>query len=332
MNKLFFSRKLNDPNLPPLDIQNPQWIIVLPIGEHTLPDGEKFNVTPEMLKTIEENTNLALLNFQTYASGQEPYTFPVLREHQFNGERDGDILQVKVSDWRGMPTLWLKVHWVKETFDKIIQGKIKNVSVRIDNSYTDATGVQYGLIVREVSLTGSPVLDNIGTIQDTLDVKLSKEKSKGDKMPKLSEHEDKEKEVELADEEVSEPSMSHEDVVKLMYELMKRIEQLEGLALAEELEEEEGLDLSEELEEAKMSEEDKEELLEELSRKLLPKMIENIRLSKMNTSPKNIPQKKSTSAPSTVDGVIALARSKNLSGKEFLSFVETECKKLNISK
>lgn len=152
------------------------WVRALPA--RVIDDGKKAHeVTPEWLEEVARNTNKLIAAFQRYASeeGVSAYFLPVLDEHNFAGSTFGDLLAAKVApDLAGTQSLYLKVKWSKPTWEGIQNGTIKYVSPRVDSGYSDVRGAKYGPIVRELSKTGTPVIEDLGTIQDTLSLELNR--------------------------------------------------------------------------------------------------------------------------------------------------------------
>ena len=151
------------------------WVLALPEGDLTY-RGEKVEITPDYLHLVASETRKAIYAWSQRAeqAGTSPYRPPVIREHAWAGERYGDVLDAKVSSGpSGGDALWVKVAWTPETWDQIEAGAVAHVSVRVDGSFQDDAGEVYGPLVRELSLTASPALKAIGTIQDHISIQLS---------------------------------------------------------------------------------------------------------------------------------------------------------------
>ena len=151
------------------------WVLALPEGKLVY-KGEPVQITPDYLHLVASETRKALYAWADRATkaGTTAYRPPVIREHAWAGERYGDVLDAKVSSGpEGRDALWVKVAWSETTWDQIEAGAVAHVSVRVDGTFQDDSGEVFGPLVRELSLTASPALKAIGTIQDTLSIQLS---------------------------------------------------------------------------------------------------------------------------------------------------------------
>lgn len=150
------------------------WVAVLPAGPLTYRQEERM-IEEHHLRAVASETRRALYLWQKRVEGTDltPYRPPVLREHKFEGDRYGEIADAKVADLDGSPSLWLLIEWSPSTWEKILAHDITRTSVRIVPEYEDDAGETFSPIVRELSITGSPVIKSTGAIQDHLQVRLS---------------------------------------------------------------------------------------------------------------------------------------------------------------
>lgn len=149
------------------------WIFALPVGREFW-DGKRLRtVSEEEAQVYLSNTRAAMSFFDKSApDGGTPYRFPIKEDHK-EGKRYGDILDVKIAgegDWFG---IWVKAGWNKTTWEEIAASNRKHVSIAI-RGFELEDGTQLGPTIVETSLTEDPRLQSIGTIQDTLDIKLSR--------------------------------------------------------------------------------------------------------------------------------------------------------------
>lgn len=156
------------------------WVFALPTNrEFWAWDKAKQRYTPRVVTTeqarrIVEETKRALEHWARLApAGGSAYTPPVLREHKREGARCGSILDVKLSGVLERRGLWLLVDWLDATAHDIETFKSQHVSIGIDPSYRDGSGEVFGPLIDELSLTEHPRLREIGSIQDTLNLRLA---------------------------------------------------------------------------------------------------------------------------------------------------------------
>ena len=151
------------------------WVLALPEGRLVY-KGEPVQITGEYLHLVASETRKAIYAWadRAQAAGTTPFRPPVIREHAWAGERYGDVLDAKVASGpEGRDALWVKVAWSETTWDQIEAGAVAHVSVRVDGTFQDDSGEVFGPLVRELSLTASPALKAIGTIQDHISIQLS---------------------------------------------------------------------------------------------------------------------------------------------------------------
>lgn len=156
------------------------WVFALPTNrEFWAWDATKKDYTPRVVTTeqarqLVAETLRALEFWRSIApAGSTPYTPPVLREHERAGRRCGSILDCKLSGLLEKRGVWLFVDWLDATAADIEAYNSQYVSIGTVQSYRDGSGQVFGPIVDELSLTEHPRLRGIGTIQDTLTLRLS---------------------------------------------------------------------------------------------------------------------------------------------------------------
>jgi hypothetical protein len=156
------------------------WVFCLPTNtEFWAWDEDKQDYTPRVVTTeqarrIVAETLRALAFWASIApEGSAPYTPPVLREHKREGQRYGSIVGIKLSGVLEKRGIWLQVDWLDATYEDIEAYKSQHVSIGTVKSYRDGSGEVFGPLVNELSLTEHPRLRGIGSIQDTLTLRLS---------------------------------------------------------------------------------------------------------------------------------------------------------------
>jgi len=152
---------------------NTSWVKILPLDE-VIQYGDSeitFNMT-YLREIVSQTTNLNN-HFDDVANGT-PYRMPVWQDHQRSHDRDGSVLEVKMANRDGFTGVWAKIERTKDTQLALDEGRLGYVSAGISPEYVTQDGQKFGPIIREISLTADPFLKNIGSIQDTYEVELSK--------------------------------------------------------------------------------------------------------------------------------------------------------------
>mgnify|MGYP001555669989 CR=1 FL=1 len=134
--------------------------------------------SPELLREIAAETRRWMANLARYAeeSGADtPYTPPIYVSHDGTHGRRGDILDVKVApvDDGDLMALFVKVRWNSDTWQEIEARRWTGVSVGV-KPMADSHGESYGPVLAELSLTEEPLVEDLGTIQDTITLTLSR--------------------------------------------------------------------------------------------------------------------------------------------------------------
>ena len=155
------------------------WVFALPLGTAHVKDEAtskmvELDVSEELARKVASETRRSLYQFADYADiDQTPFTWPVRVEHKAEGKRYGGILDAKVAGEGRKRGVYLKVDWKKGTWEDILASEYEFVSIGLAGKYTDEQGKDYSPLITEVSLTDNPRFKRIGSIQDTLQLRLS---------------------------------------------------------------------------------------------------------------------------------------------------------------
>lgn len=292
---------------------NRSWVFALPTNvEIWVWDESKGDYVPRTIstsqaKSIVAETKRALEYWRSInPQGSTPYTPPVLREHERSGARFGSILDAKVSGTLDKRGIYLLIDWLDATFEDIESFKSQHVSIGIASSYRDGTGEVFGSIIDELSLTEHPRLRGIGSIQDTLSLRLS------DAIISQEEKKMSEEEILALFEQYNEKLQGLLDTMaalKAELDAIKPAEEALVEASDEEVKEEEEEALEASDEEAK-----KEEELEALAAKLSDKVMARLQGMRLGDRP-NAPAP-SGKRPVTSEDKIKAAKAKGLSGMD----------------
>lgn len=150
------------------------WVFALPIGQPVF-DGKKMRqFSAEQVASLIMQTNAAIASFDEIAklSNAQPYRFSVLRDHDMRGTSFGTIEEAKLANMNGKSGAWLRVSWTPEARADIQAGRIRHVSIGMDE-YTNQLGQKFAPVAIELSLTSYPRIQSLGSIQETLGVRLS---------------------------------------------------------------------------------------------------------------------------------------------------------------
>lgn len=157
-----------------------QWVFALPVGRDVWfwddERGEYYvkNIELAYAQELVNNTNEAL---SVWASdtppSMSPYKIPVLKEHARMGWRGGDIYGARLAGEGLAYGIYLDVEWLPEVEQAIASGSTAHVSIGTAANYVDYTGRAWGALIDELSITENPRLKNLGTIQDTMALRLS---------------------------------------------------------------------------------------------------------------------------------------------------------------
>lgn len=131
------------------------------------------DITRELAASTVDKTNEAIAAFDEMApDGASPYRFPALRDHQQMGDTFGTIEQAKFGSIDGKTGAWFRVRWTDEARAIIAAQTLRYVSLHIDE-YTVQDGRTFSPVAVDLSLTAYPRIQSIGTVQDTLGLRLS---------------------------------------------------------------------------------------------------------------------------------------------------------------
>lgn len=155
------------------------WLLALTTGEFVY-KGEPITISAEYIELVVKETRRALLKWRNMAElGSEPYCPPLLLEHQREGKRHGDILDLKsvevpaTEEAEAQTQLWIKVRPSWETTWEIEQDAYQYVSVRIVPGYKDQEGEVYELYLEELSITVNPFFKHLGKIKESITYEMS---------------------------------------------------------------------------------------------------------------------------------------------------------------
>lgn len=149
------------------------WVFSLPIGVPVFTGESMRTFTEKQAGEYVRNTNEALEYFRASASGSA-YSFPVKVNHKTSGTRFGDVREAKVGGIGSKRGVYLRVRWNPDTWAEIRASRYQHVSVGVDPSFTLQNGKKLGPLIVELSLTEEPRITSIGTIQDTIGLRLSR--------------------------------------------------------------------------------------------------------------------------------------------------------------
>lgn len=160
--------------------KNRTWVFALPVNQEIwIWDASKEDYIPRIITKAQaelaiSETRRAIAHWASLTpSGGTPYTPPVLAEHVRKGQRFGSILDAKLSGTGDRRGVYLLIDWLDATFADIESYKSQHVSIGITPNYRDGSGEVFASLIDELSLTEHPRLRGIGSIQDTLSLRLS---------------------------------------------------------------------------------------------------------------------------------------------------------------
>lgn len=165
-------------------IPGESWVYLLGPGPiHVEKDGgqlERRDIRADYLRAVAEQTAKALRDAaRRCPEGCTPWSFPVMRDHVAIGRREGDVIDARYARHGALEGLWALIRWTPGAWREIKGRKIQHVSLGVEPSWRDETGVTYGPILWEVSITTHPRAKGIGTIQDTLALQMSERAGRG---------------------------------------------------------------------------------------------------------------------------------------------------------
>lgn len=147
------------------------WVFALPVDEPIWNGKKMIQFSMDDLKLLQSEFIKINHEFTSLANDETPYRFPVKINHnRGSGSSYGNLVDVKIVKDKG---LYLSVIWNDETWDDVQANTYKYVSAGIKPEYTTQLGNTFGPMIVELSLTEYPRVQSIGTIQDSLELRLS---------------------------------------------------------------------------------------------------------------------------------------------------------------
>lgn len=157
-----------------------RWIFALPVNiEVWAWSTEAQDYLPRLVTEAEAaayvtETQRALAHWRAVApSGLTPYRPPILVEHERRGERLGSIADARLAGSGARRGVYLLADWTPQGWARVQSGRACHVSISTTPHYRDGDGTTFQGLIDELSLTEHPRLKNIGTIQDTLALRLA---------------------------------------------------------------------------------------------------------------------------------------------------------------
>lgn len=188
---------------------NATWVKLLNVGSEIW-DGRKMRMMDEQfIKTISSEWRKAQYSFDQIAreNGTKPYRFPVKINHQTDGSRKGDIVDVKIKNG----ALYAKAEWTDVALAAIQSNDYQHVSIGVWPEYSNEKGEKFGPLITEFSITEYPRVQSIGTIQDTMELELS---NKEMNMATVTKEEMEKQELEQEKEELEDMAEEREKLKK----------------------------------------------------------------------------------------------------------------------
>jgi hypothetical protein len=156
------------------------WVFALPVDVEvwawspTAQDYLPRLVTEAEAAQLVSETQRALAHWRAVApAGSTPYTPPILVEHQRAGQRQGGILDARLAGAGDRRGVYLLADWTEGAWSRVVADMTAHVSIGTVPSYRDGDGETFGPLIDELSLTEHPRLKSIGTIQDTMALRLA---------------------------------------------------------------------------------------------------------------------------------------------------------------
>jgi len=281
------------------------WVFALPVDQEiwawdeSKKDYTKRIISSKQAKAIVLETRRALDYWKSITpTGSTPYRPPVLREHERTGTRFGSVLDAKVKGFGKKRGIYLHVDWLSATYADIEEFKSQHVSIGISGSYRDGTGEQFSAFVDELSLTEHPRLRGIGSIQDTLSLRLSDAIQSKEKI--MSE-----------DEIMALVEQFQAQVAELAAQIQSLTEQFAAMKPVEIEASDSDKDDEDDLE---ASDEDKEKKEDEMAARLADKIHKNLLSLRLGDRP-TPPAPSGVRKPVTTEDKLAAAKASGLTGR-----------------
>jgi hypothetical protein len=191
------------------------WVFALPVEreiyfwDEAKGDYVSRYVSEKWARGLVDCTNRAIQAWREDApEGLTPYYPPVRKDHEATAQRYGDIFEAKVEGEGDKRGVYLLVNWLDWIWDQIQSLGTQHVSIGTVAGYVDYKGRVYESLINELSITDTPRLKDIGTIQDTVSLRL---------IDVLPPNPNKQGE-----------SMDEQEMIALIDALLKRVEALEA--------------------------------------------------------------------------------------------------------
>lgn len=156
------------------------WIFALPVNVEVWAwSADAQDYLPRLVTEAEAagyvaETQRALAHWRAVApAGLTPYRPPLLVEHERRGERLGSIIEARLAGTGARRGVYLLADWTPQGWARVQSGRACHVSISTTPHYRDGDGAEFRGLIDELSLTEHPRLKNIGTIQDTLALRLA---------------------------------------------------------------------------------------------------------------------------------------------------------------
>lgn len=149
----------------------PLWVRCARVGEYVY-QGTPVVLTLEDLAEFQRETARWIDDLRALAPrGSEQYYPPILKDHNREGERYGDVLDVELR--ADGAELWVLLRPHDEILWGIRDGRYCFISPRLVWGYASMDGAVYAAVIEEISLTPMPYFKDLGRLQDFLGVSCS---------------------------------------------------------------------------------------------------------------------------------------------------------------
>jgi hypothetical protein len=155
------------------------WLLALTTGTFDY-KGTIITIDADYIGVVVRETRRAMKRWRDMAElGSDPYTPPLLLEHQRAGKRHGDVIDLKsvevpaTEEAEALTQLWIKVRPTWDTAWEIDSDAFQYVSVRIIPGYKDQEGEVYELFLEELSITVNPFFKHLGKIKESITYEMS---------------------------------------------------------------------------------------------------------------------------------------------------------------
>ena len=156
------------------------WVFALPTEREIVVYSDEVEdyvsrfISEEWAAKLVDNTNVAIKSWETDApENMTSFYPPLIKEHKPDGWRGGDILSAKIGGEGSRRGVYLQIRWRDDVWSNIENLTTQHISIGTTANYIDSRGRKFDTIIKELSLTEDPRLKDIGTIQDTISLKLA---------------------------------------------------------------------------------------------------------------------------------------------------------------